>query len=165
MSDVTELLDIKKYPESVLRKKCRQVESVTKREKRLFQQMVYTMRYYKGIGLAAPQVGLSERLIVADTGDGSVFLANPEILDRKGQDKLSEGCLSVPGPQVNVVRDYEIIVTGMNEKGQSCELQAKGLMARVLQHEIDHLEGTLIIDYMNILGKMRYAFVNKEKKG
>ena len=151
------IFKIEKYPQKVLRKKCLPVESVTEREKNVFQKMLRTMYHFKGIGLAAPQVGLSERLIVADIGEGAVTLANPQIIKRKGNDELEEGCLSIPQAQVNVLRNYEITVTGINEKGEIQEIKVKGLMARVLQHEIDHLDGKLIIDYLPLWRRIDFG--------
>lgn len=147
------IFKIEEYPEKILRRKCRLVQNVTEREKNIFQKMLRTMYYFKGVGLAAPQVGIAEKIIVADIGEGTVTLANPQIIKRKGNDELEEGCLSIPQAQVNILRNYEITVTGINEKGELQEIKAKGLMARVLQHEIDHLEGKLIIDYLPLWKK------------
>ncbi len=142
-------LKIKKYPETVLRKKCEVIKAVTSREKRLFKDMFFTMHTFKGIGLAACQVGIPRRLIIADIGEGAIKLANPEIISSSGSDKMVEGCLSVPGRTVEIKRSYQLTVKGINEKGEEVEIKAKGLLARVIQHEIDHLNGKLIIDYLN----------------
>ena len=155
------IFKIEKYPEKVLRKKCRPVQNVTEREKEIFQKMLRTMYHFKGIGLAAPQVGFSERLIVADIGEGAVTLANPQIVAVKGNDELEEGCLSIPQAQVNVLRSYEITVKGLNEKGELQEINAKGLMARVLQHEMDHLEGKLIVDYFPLWKRINFEINRK----
>jgi len=113
------------------------------------------MRHFAGIGLAAPQIGVARNLIVADIGEGAIRLANPVIVETKGlYGKWKEGCLSVPGIGVSIARPEEIIVRGLNELGKVVELEAQGLLARVLQHEIDHLQGKLIIDYLGILEKM-----------
>jgi len=149
-----EPLEIKKYPDSVLRKKPLEVREITDTESRLFNEMLFTMRHFAGIGLAAPQAGISKSLIVADIGKGAVMLANPVILEAKGSGKMEEGCLSIPGVGVIIDRPDEIIVSGLNEKGKLVELEAHGLLARVLQHEIDHLKGKLIIDYVGLLEKM-----------
>ena len=154
------ILEIKKYPEKVLRGGCIEVSQVGKREKDIFSNMLETMRYFKGIGLAAPQVGIKERMIIADIGDGPVFLANPEIVRRSGNDVLEEGCLSVPHVEVSVERNFEILVKGIDQKGKEQEIKAKGLLARVFQHEIDHLDGKLIIDYLPWLELARFM---KEK--
>lgn len=157
------IFKVKKYPEKVLRKKCRPVKDVTERERNIFQKMLRTMYHFQGIGLAAPQVGLSEKLIVADIGGGAVTLANPQIITVKGNDELEEGCLSIPQARVNVSRSYEITVKGLNGKGELQEISAKGLLARVLQHEIDHLDGKLIIDYFSLW--KRINFEANRKKG
>jgi peptide deformylase len=150
------LLDITKYPEEILRKKCEPIKGITERELKLFEDMLFTMKHFGGLGLAAPQVGISERIIVADTGEDTVKLANPEIMKVKGRDKLEEGCLSIPNVKVDVTRPYEVVVRGLNVDGETIELKAKGLIARILQHEIDHLNGKLIIDYMGLLEKMKF---------
>ena len=149
-------LQIFHYPENILRGKCQSVFEITPAEKELFERMLYTMKHASGIGLAAPQVGIKKNIIVADIGEGVIKLANPQIIKVKGTDKLEEGCLSVPKATVKVVRPYEIVLKGINEQGQEIELEAKGLLARVLLHEIDHLNGKLIVDYMNFLEKIRY---------
>lgn len=145
-----EILEIKKYPDAVLRKKCEAVEAVTAQEKRLFEDMLFTMHTFKGVGLAAPQIGLAKQLIVADVGGVMVKLANPEIIRSSGSDRMVEGCLSIPERTVEIKRFYEVMVAGLNEKGERVEIEAKGLLARVLQHEIDHLRGRLIIDYLSL---------------
>ena len=119
-------------------------------EVELFENMVFTMRAFNGIGLAAPQIGIPRQLIVVDTGEGLIKLANPQIIQVKGSDKMVEGCLSIPGADVEVKRRYKITVKGLNEKEKAVEIKAKGLLARVLQHEIDHLKGKLIIDYSGL---------------
>jgi len=151
-----QVLEIKKYPDKVLRKKCEEIEGISSYEKDLFSKMLFTMRRFQGIGLAAPQVGILKRLIVVDIGEKEIKLANPKILEVKGEDKLVEGCLSIPGAQVEVKRAYEVVVEGLNEKGKLIQIKAKGLLARVLQHEIDHLDGKLIIDYLPFWRKWKF---------
>lgn len=145
-----ENLEIKKYPDAILRKKCEAVRAVTAQEKRIFENMLFTMHTFKGIGLAAPQIGLVKQLIVADIGEGVIKLANPEIISSSGSDRMVEGCLSIPERAVEIKRFYEVIVRGLNEKGERVEIEARGLLARVLQHEIDHLRGKLIVDYLSL---------------
>jgi peptide deformylase len=122
----------------------------------LFEQMLYTMRYYKGIGLAAPQIGISKQLIVADTGEGIIRLANPVIIEKSGSGEMEEGCLSIPDKKVNVTRPYKVVVSGLSYKGEKVEIKAEGLLARVLQHEIDHLTGKLIIDYLPFFERIKF---------
>jgi len=150
-----EPLKISKYPNGILRKKCASVERVADSERKLFEEMLFAMRHFAGIGLAAPQIGIARNLIVADIGEGAVRLANPAIVETKGSGKMEEGCLSVPGVGVVIDRPEEIVVKGLNEKGRVVEWKARGLLARVLQHEIDHLNGRLIVDYLNLLERLR----------
>ena len=140
---------IRIYPDPVLREKCLPVEEITSEERDLFQAMLFVMRHFKGIGLAAPQVGISRRLIVADLGDNPICLANPTLFKIQGLSEAEEGCLSLPNASVLVERPEEIIVGGLNEKGKSIIIEARGVLAKVLQHEMDHLEGKLIIDYLH----------------
>jgi len=158
-----EPLKISEYPDSILRKKCAVIERVTDSEAAILKEMLFTLRHFAGIGLAAPQIGISKSLIVADIGEGAVMLANPVILRAKGSGKMDEGCLSLPGVSVNIDRPDEILVGGLNEKGNPVEIEAHGLLARVLQHEIDHLKGKLILDYVGLLEKM-IMFKTKFKK-
>ena len=145
------ILKIRKYPDNILRKVCQPVGKIRAAEKKLFDDMLNTMHAFKGIGLAAPQVGTLYRLIIADTQKGIIKLANPEICASKGAGRMTEGCLSVPDAAVEIIRAFEIMVSGINEKGDQVTIEAKGLTARVLQHEIDHLDGKLIIDYEGFL--------------
>ena len=150
-----QLKEIKKYPEPILRKRSIQIPEVTPKEAKLFEDMLLTMYTFGGIGLAAPQIGSLLQVIVADVGEGLVRLANPRILKSKGEDKLVEGCLSLPDMNVQIKRHYEVLVEGLNEKGERIEIKVKGLLARVIQHEIDHLRGRLIIDYLGLIEKMK----------
>ncbi len=158
------ILDVKKYPEKILREKCQAVEKITEREIELFENMLFTMCHLSGIGLAGPQVDINQRLIVADIGEEPVKLADPQVIEIKGKDKMEEGCLSVPGALVKIERPEEIIITGLNEEGKYVEIKAKGLLARVLLHEIDHLNGKLILDYMNFLQKIKFKLDSINKK-
>jgi len=158
-----EPLEIKKYPQKILRKRCGPLAQITEREKILFEQMLFTMRFFSGIGLAAPQVGILEKIIVAEVEGKIIKLANPEIIGIKGADNMKEGCLSMPGLGMDVERPYEAIVKGVNVNGQIVEIEAKGLLARVLQHEIDHLCGKLIIDYLPFWKKLRFRIKIQQK--
>jgi len=148
-------LEIRKYPDKVLRKPAVKVEGISEKEVKLFNDMLYTMGHFYGVGLAAPQVGVSKCLIVADIGEGPVKLANPQIIKTKGTGKMKEGCLSVPGIDIEIERPYEILVSALNEFGEPIELKANGLLARVIQHEIDHLNGKIIIDYLKFLDRIK----------
>ncbi len=149
-------LEIRKYPDKLLRKKCNPINEVSKREKKIFKEMLFTMKYFKGIGLAAPQIGILERLIVANVEEETIMLSNPEVIDKKGFDIMKEGCLSIPDVSVELKRPFEITAKGLNEKGELIELKTNGLLARVLQHEIDHLNGRLIIDYTGFFPKKEF---------
>ena len=141
---------IRLYGDPVLRMKCREVssEDIHGDISLWVNMMVKTMYENKGIGLAAPQIGLPKRIIVADIGsrEGLIVLINPMILSSEGKEIMEEGCLSLPGIHLDVKRAAKIFVKGLDEKGLDIELELSGLLARVVQHEIDHLDGILIID-------------------
>ncbi|MCQ9208395.1 MAG: peptide deformylase [Omnitrophica bacterium] len=161
---MSKILEIKQYSNQVLRKKSHRVKKITERELRIFENMLSTMHHASGIGLAAPQIGINEDLFVIDIGEGPIKLANPEIVKIKGKDVREEGCLSVPDILVKVARPYEIIVKGINEQGKDVEIKAKGLLARVILHEIDHLNGKLIVDYMNLFKKLRFKVCSRKSR-
>ena len=163
-NDQRRILEIRRYPESILRKKSVQVFEITPKELKLFEDMLLTMYTFGALGLAAPQVGNSVQIFVADIGEGAIKLINPRIIKSKGEDKLIEGCLSLPDMNVEIKRPYEILVEGLEENGKHIEIKAKGLLARVIQHEIDHLKGRLIIDYLGLIDKMK-IFKLKRRKG
>jgi peptide deformylase len=156
------LLDIRTYPDEVLRKKAEPVESVDDSLRRLADDMVETMYAAPGVGLAAPQVGVSKRLIVADIGlhEGEesrlVILFNPEIIEADGSIEFEEGCLSLPGFNVVVSRAGRVVVRGLDREGKEASIEAEGLLAIVLQHEIDHLDGILLIDRAGMLKREFY---------
>ena len=160
---MSEILEIKKYPDSILREKCAPVGEITSIEVEFFNNMLLTMQTFCGIGLAAPQIGISKNLIVVEVDKRIIKLANPKIISAEGKDKMVEGCLSLPEISVEIERPFEVEVSGLNEKGKLIELKTRGLMARVIQHEIDHLNGKLIIDYANLLQKF-LLFKHKIKR-
>ena len=137
---------IRLYGDPVLRRKSREVKEMSGDIRKLIDNMAKLMYQNKGLGLAASQVGILKRVIVADVGDGLVSLVNPKILWRQGKDTMSEGCLSIPGINLEIKRSKEVIVEGLTKEDEKVQLGAVGLLARVLQHEIDHLDGILIID-------------------
>ena len=137
---------IRLYGDPVLRRKSREVKEMSGDIRKLIDNMAKLMYQNKGLGLAASQVGILKRVIVADVGDGLVSLVNPKILWRQGKDTMSEGCLSIPGINLEIKRSKEVIVEGLTKEGEKVQLGAVGLLARVLQHEIDHLDGILIVD-------------------
>jgi peptide deformylase len=142
-----EPLGLRLFPDSLLRTTSLPVEDVDGAVRALMKAMADFMHMHGAIGLAAPQVGIAQRVFVADTGEGLLALANPEISAPEGEDLLREGCLSLPNIQVDVSRAQSIVVRGLNAGGKEIELEIRGLMARVVQHEIDHLNGVLIIDH------------------
>ena len=148
-------LKIKIFGDSVLRKTAKPVGRITDQHRLILSQMAKAMYDDSGIGLAAPQIGSSVQLIVVDIGEGLYKLVNPKIIKRQGRQSISEGCLSVPGVCIKVKRAKQVWVQAQDEDGRSLEIQAKDLFACVLQHEIDHLKGKLIIDYASLLQKLR----------
>lgn len=133
-------------PDPVLRQKSLPVKNINAGVLRVLEHMQDTMYLADGIGLAAPQIGVSKRIIVVDPGDNLLVLINPEIILLEGEQSGSEGCLSVPGKLGWLTRAQKIIVQGLNPLGESVELEAFNLLARVIQHEIDHLDGILFPD-------------------
>lgn len=150
------------FPEQVLRKKARKVGKVSDDERAMLDEMAKTMYLSQGVGLAAVQVGIDRQLAVIDTGEGLIKMVNPTIVKREGSEAHEEGCLSCPGACVKVKRARKVIVSYLNENGEISELRAEGLLARAVQHEIDHLCGKLIIDH---LGPIKKALFRARKKG
>ena len=148
------ILDIRKYPDPCLRKKCREIEVVDSEIRRLLDDMVMTMYAVNGIGLAAPQVGLDIRIIVIDVGQGLLKLVNPKIMKSEGVSVLEEGCLSIPNTYVKVKRKQKIAVSALDNYGKPQLIWAEGLLAHAFGQEIDHLNGKLIIDYLPFYKKM-----------
>lgn len=141
--------EIRKYGDPVLREKSKRVEDIGPKEQKIFSIMAETMYKARGIGLAAPQIGIDQQMIVADIGDKLIKLANPIIVVREGESFLEEGCLSIPEVTVGIKRAKKILVKGWNEKGKEVEMEVENLLARVILHEVDHLLGVLIIDYVS----------------
>ncbi len=146
-------LTIRLYGDPVLRKKAVSVTSVGPSERILIKAMWAAMYENKGVGLAAPQVGISQQIFVADVGQGPLAIINPKILKKIGSEKMEEGCLSIPGIKVNVKRPKEIVVQYTDEHNQKVETKLGELLARVFLHESDHLNGKLIIDYASLTQK------------
>ncbi len=111
------------------------------------QRMARTMYQAGGVGLAAPQVGRAHQFLVADAGDGLIKMVNPRVIWKEGRSVLEEGCLSLPGILIRVPRARRVRIKALDEKGEEIEIEGDGLLAHVLQHEIDHLWGILILDY------------------
>ncbi|AFQ45616.1 peptide deformylase [Desulfosporosinus meridiei] len=130
----------------VLREKAKEVKEVNESIIKLLDNMVDTMHAAEGVGLAAPQIGVSKRVIVVQVDDVLVELINPVILEKEGANSAEEGCLSIPNMTGDVVRAAKVRVQGLNRKGEMVDIRAEKLLARALQHEIDHLEGILFVD-------------------
>lgn len=149
-------LEILSVPNPVLREVAKPVERVDERVREILSDMAETMYDAPGVGLAAPQVGILERLIVVDIGDrdegipGRLYkLVNPEIVESSGSLEFEEGCLSIPGIREKVTRPEKVKVRALDEKGDPTEIEAEGILSICLQHEIDHLNGVLFIDRLS----------------
>jgi len=157
------VLEILRYPDPRLKRKSAPVSEITPSHLELLDDMIETMYKAKGVGLAAPQVGVNERLVVIDVhpreegevrkhGDPEVIeLINPEIIESKGEVVAEEGCLSVPGFSSEVKRRASVTVRGLNRYGDELEFEASELLARAVQHEVDHLDGLLFFDRLSRL--------------
>lgn len=143
-------LQIKTYPDPCLRIKTKLVEGFTREIESVLRKMRDIMYAKEGIGLAAAQVGLGLRLLVIDVGTGPINLVNPAIMENsKEKTRMEEGCLSLPGITVEVLRPQTVKVRAQNEHGEFFIKKFDALAAKAVQHEIDHLDGRLIIDYLN----------------
>ncbi|WP_300383965.1 peptide deformylase [Clostridium sp.] len=142
--------NIRKNGDEVLRKKCKHVKEITQRTLKLINDMADTMYEADGVGLAAPQVGILQRIFVIDIYDdyGLRVFINPEILEISGSQIGEEGCLSVPDELEDIERPNYVKVKALNEKGEEFILEGTELLARAILHENDHLEGKLFIDYL-----------------
>jgi peptide deformylase len=158
------LLDIRVLGDPVLREETVPVAAVSDDLRRLVEDMFDTMHAAKGIGLAAPQVGRRERLAIVEVEEERFVLINPEVIHASGKDKGEEGCLSIPDIYGDVVRSAQVRIRALDLEMREFEVDADELLARCLQHEIDHLHGKLFIDYLSVL-KRRAALTKwgKEK--
>lgn len=138
--------NIRTSEDEILRKKSKKVDALNDRILTLLDDMAETMYYSKGVGLAAPQVGVLRRVVVIDVGEGLIELINPEIVKKEGEQKDIEGCLSLPGVIGEVIRPEHVVVSALNRNGEEITLEGEGLLARAFCHEIDHLDGVLFSD-------------------
>jgi len=143
--------EIRIYPDPILRKKALPIKNIDGKVKRLADRMAEAMYAKKGIGLAAPQIGILSRILIVDIGEGCKVLINPEIVAAEGESVMEEGCLSLPTVEVPVKRMEKVFVRGRNLEGKEVSLELFGFPGRVYQHEIDHLNGILIIHHISRL--------------
>jgi len=146
LNSVVEIITVDSPKAGVLRRKARAVGRITPQIQQLIDAMIEVMHEANGVGLAAPQVGASKRVIVAEVSERLHVLIDPKILKREGEEIGTEGCLSIPGIIADVPRAARVKVKAKNRKGKGITLDADGLLARVLQHEVDHLDGVLFLD-------------------
>lgn len=162
------ILPIVLYPDPVLKKKAAAVESVTNEIRTLLDNMAETMYAAPGLGLAAPQVGISKCVIVLDPGEREgkpsqlYQLANPKIISGEGEIEWEEGCLSIPGFLLPMVRKAHVVVEALDRSGKKITVDATEILAVILQHEVDHLNGKLIID--NVSRLKRGLYLRRLKK-
>lgn len=160
------ILKVRLYGDPALRKKAAPVKDIGDNEKKLFEDMAQTMYAANGVGLAATQVGVDKQLIVVDVGSGLLKLANPKIVHASCKKMGEEGCLSFPEVTVKIKRPEKIKIGALNHNGQAVNIEAEGLSARALQHEMDHLDGVVIIDKIGIRQRLGIAGkLRKIKKG
>ncbi|WP_169083152.1 peptide deformylase [Paenibacillus sp. PL91] len=154
---------IVKEPDPVLREVAKEVTKFNSNLEKLVKDMAETMYDADGVGLAAPQIGISKRVIVVDVGDdnGLIAMVNPVIVEQDGEQLGPEGCLSIPNLNGDVLRADRIVVTGQHIDGESFTLEAQGYFARAFQHEIDHLNGILFTD----LAENIYDISERARKG
>ncbi len=158
------LLEIKKYPEKILKQKTTLIEAIDSDVHCLIDDMIETMYAARGIGLAANQVGVSKRLCVIDTSGREerselIVLINPVIVEKEGTEESDEGCLSIPGYLPIIKRSAKVTVKALNRAGKPVQLEATGLFARALQHEIDHLNGRFFVDH---LSRLKQQLIKKQ---
>lgn len=151
------MLKIRTLPDPVLTKGTKPVKEITEQHRKLLSQMARLMYELSGVGLAAPQVGIEDAMFVADagTGRGLFKLINPKLIKQEGEQCIKEGCLSVPGAEIKVKRARKVIVEAFDENAKPVLIEAEDLLAAVFQHEIDHLNGRLIVDSVSMSGDQR----------
>lgn len=154
---------IRENGDEILRKKAREVEVVDDKIRQILDDMIETMHKFNGVGLAGPQIGILKRLVVIDLYDdnGPIKLVNPKIVEQKGEQEVEEGCLSFPNQYAKLIRPAQVTMEALNENGEKITIEAEGLLAQAISHELDHLEGVLFVDKM-IPGTMEYTEPEKE---
>ena len=152
------ILNILHFPDDRLRTIAKPVETVNDKHRTLISNMLETMYDAPGIGLAATQINVHEQILVIDISEEKnqpTVLINPEILEKEGDQEYDEGCLSVPGIYETLHRAEKVRIKALNKEGESFEMNAEGLLAICIQHEMDHLQGKLFVDYLSQLKKQR----------
>lgn len=157
-----EIVTVDSPKAGVLRRKARAVGRMTPQIQQLIDGMIDAMHEANGVGLAAPQVGASKRVIIAEVEERLHVLIDPKIVRHEGEELGTEGCLSIPGLVADVPRAARVIVKGKNRKGRGITLKGEGLLARVLQHEVDHLDGILFLDRVVDKSTIREVAVSAE---
>lgn len=143
-------------PDPVLRRKAKRISAIDSSIQRLIDDMLETMQQANGVGLAAPQVGISLRVVVIQMpGEESIVIINPKMVKRAGEREVTEGCLSIPGYAGEIKRSVSVTVKGQNRQGKAIRFKATDLMAQALEHELDHLNGTLYIDHLGDQDKLQ----------
>lgn len=150
-------LKIRTFPDPILTTAVKPVREITESHRRLLTRMARIMYEVSGVGLAAPQVGIEEAMFVADSGagEGLFKLINPKVVKQDGEQSMEEGCLSVPGFGIKIKRAKRVTVEALDENAKPIIIDAEGLLAAVFQHEIDHLNGRLIVDYAAAAAKSK----------
>ena len=154
----TQILNIRIYPERILKKKALAVEKIDKEIRSIAEDMIEIMRQANGVGIAAPQVGISKRIIIIEDIENKktpLVLINPIILKKQGKSRFCEGCLSLPGVMGDVTRPELVDIKALNLDGEELKIDTGGLLARVIQHEIDHLDGVLFIDHISFFKRKK----------
>ncbi len=162
---MSNILEVKKYPEKILRVECVPVGVIDDNTRSLLADMAFTMHAHRGIGLAASQIGMNKQIAVIDIGEGPINLINPKIIDKYGKSLIEEGCLSLPCINVGVKRSSFVKVAALDENGKKIVINADGILSTVIQHEIDHLNGILIIDYADFIKRQLIKRKLLTKKG
>jgi peptide deformylase len=148
----------------LLRQQAKKVGKVDRSIQKLLDDMLETMRVAPGVGLAANQVGRLLRLVSIEVDETVYQLVNPEVLSSEGEAVIEEGCLSLPGYYADVQRPAKVTVKALTRNGKPIKINADGMLARVLQHEVDHLNGVLFIDHLKNLSELRYVSPEEEAK-
>jgi len=140
------VLKIAEYPHTILRRRAKKVTKFDKKIRQFVNNLASTMYVAKGVGISAPQVGALHQIIGVDVGEGFLVVVNPGLIHKEEEQVDIEGCLSLPSMVGNVKRANKVVIEGLDADGKFIKIEAEGLLARVIQHEIDHLNGILIID-------------------